>query len=98
VEIDHMVPLADAWKSGADGWTVERRHTFGNDLEHPQLLAVSQSSNASKGNRSPDAWQPSQRAYWCTYARAWVHTKHIYHLAVTDAEHFWLSDVIHNAC
>ncbi|SEE65916.1 hypothetical protein SAMN05216532_8205 [Streptomyces sp. 2231.1] len=33
--IDHMVPLAEAWRSGADTWTADQRKAFGNDLEGP---------------------------------------------------------------
>jgi hypothetical protein len=32
VDIDHMVPLAEAWGSGASTWTSARRQTFANDL------------------------------------------------------------------
>ncbi|MFI1253021.1 HNH endonuclease family protein [Streptomyces netropsis] len=86
VDIDHMVPLANAWRSGADGWTTDRRKTFANDLEHSQLIAVSAASNRSKGDQSPDQWSPPSSAYWCTYARAWTDVKHLYGLSVTQTE------------
>ncbi|GGR30142.1 HNH endonuclease family protein [Streptomyces netropsis] len=86
VDIDHMVPLANAWRSGADGWTTDRRKTFANDLEHSQLIAVSAASNRSKGDQSPDQWSPPSSAYWCTYARAWTDVKHLYRLSVTQPE------------
>src|SRR5690349_17185434 len=40
VDIDHVVPLAEAWRSGASGWTTSRRQSYANDLTHPQLIAV----------------------------------------------------------
>ena len=86
VDIDHMVPLANAWRSGADGWTTERRKAFANDLENSQLIAVSAASNRSKGDQSPDQWSPPSRAYWCTYSRAWVDVKYLYMLSVTQPE------------
>ncbi|MEU2872094.1 DUF1524 domain-containing protein [Streptomyces olivoreticuli] len=86
VDIDHMVPLANAWRSGADGWTTPERKMFANDLEHSQLIAVSAASNRSKGDQSPDKWSPPNRAYWCTYSRAWVDIKHLYGLSVTPPE------------
>ncbi|MEV5969446.1 HNH endonuclease family protein [Streptomyces sp. NPDC051921] len=86
LDIDHMVPLANAWRSGADGWTQEKRKAFANDLTHPQLLAVSAVSNRSKGDQGPDEWQPPSRTYWCTYARAWTSVKSTYGLTVTPAE------------
>ncbi|MFJ1939057.1 DUF1524 domain-containing protein [Kitasatospora sp. NPDC088160] len=85
-DIDHMVPLANAWRSGADGWTTERRKAFANDLVHSQLVAVSASSNRSKGDQSPDQWKPPATGSWCTYARAWGDVKHAYGLSITDPE------------
>ena len=41
LDIDHMVPLAAAWRSGANKWTDEQRKEFANDLTRPQLFAVS---------------------------------------------------------
>ncbi|MFE0191528.1 HNH endonuclease family protein [Streptomyces sp. NPDC058989] len=86
VDIDHMVPLANAWRSGADDWTTARRKQFANDLQHSQLIAVSAASNRSKGDQSPDQWTPPSHGYWCTYARAWTDVKHIYQLSVTQPE------------
>ncbi|MFI2075102.1 HNH endonuclease family protein [Streptomyces triculaminicus] len=86
VDIDHMVPLANAWRSGADGWDTGKRKAFANDLTNPQLIAVSAGSNRSKGDQSPDQWQPPLASYWCTYARAWTHVKHLYRLRVTQPE------------
>lgn len=86
LDIDHTVPLANAWRSGADEWTQEQRKAFANDLEHPQLLSVSAHSNRSKGDQGPDEWQPEAKDYWCTYARSWVSVKSTYELSVTDAE------------
>lgn len=50
--IDHLVPLAEAWRSGADTWTADQRKAFGNDLKDPQLLIASESSNSSQ--HTPD--------------------------------------------
>ncbi|MFD8982815.1 HNH endonuclease family protein [Streptomyces sp. NPDC059564] len=86
LDIDHIVPLANAWRSGADRWDTPKRKAFANDLDNPQLLAVSAASNRSKGDQSPDQWSPPSRAYWCTYSRAWTHIKHLYGLSVTAPE------------
>ncbi|MBV9026616.1 MAG: HNH endonuclease [Streptomycetaceae bacterium] len=86
VDIDHMVPLANAWRSGADSWTTAERRRFANDLVDSQLIAVSAASNRSKGDQSPDQWAPPRYAYWCTYSRAWTHIKYIYHLTITAPE------------
>ncbi|GAA3378875.1 HNH endonuclease family protein [Streptomyces sannanensis] len=86
LDIDHTVPLANAWRSGANTWTQEKRKAFANDLTHPQLLAVSAASNRSKGDQGPDEWQPPSKTYWCAYARAWTSVKSTYELSVTVAE------------
>ncbi|MCC3779917.1 HNH endonuclease family protein [Streptomyces sp. UNOB3_S3] len=86
VDIDHMVPLANAWRSGADTWTTDKRKAFANDLDNPQLYAVSASSNRSKGDQSPDQWAPPNQDFWCTYSRAWGHIKSLYGLSVTERE------------
>jgi hypothetical protein len=64
IDIDHMVPLADAWRSGADTWTDAQRSDFANDLVRPQLMAVSRSSNRAKGDQDPSQWKPPNRGYW----------------------------------
>ncbi|MBB5908987.1 hypothetical protein BKA25_003303 [Actinoalloteichus hymeniacidonis] len=86
LDIDHTVPLAAAWRSGAADWDEERREAFANDLEAPQLLAVSASSNRSKGDQTPADWVPPATAYHCTYASDWIAVKHAYELTVTEDE------------
>ncbi|WP_438490653.1 HNH endonuclease family protein [Streptomyces sp. S186] len=94
LDIDHIVPLANAWRSGADGWTTPERRKFANDLVHSQLIAVSASSNRQKGDQSPDQWAPPRHAYWCTYARAWTDVKHLYHLNITGPEKAKLTEML----
>ncbi|MDI3422510.1 HNH endonuclease family protein [Streptomyces luteolus] len=94
LDIDHMVPLANAWRSGADDWTQTRREEFANDLTHPQLIAVSATSNRSKGDQGPDEWQPPAKTYWCVYGRAWVSVKSTYELTVTEAEKRELDEML----
>src|SRR5690606_146491 len=68
LDIDHVVPLANAWRTGAAAWDDERRADFANDLERPQLVAVSATSNRAKCDQDPSQWMPPQRDYWCQYA------------------------------
>ncbi|MYV98550.1 HNH endonuclease family protein [Streptomyces sp. SID3343] len=95
-DIDHLVPLSEAWASGAWAWTTPQRRTFANDTNDPQLIAVSASSNRSKGDRDPAQWLP-QTSYQCTYARAWVQVKHDYALTVDATEKATLTSLL-NAC
>ncbi|KAK6352835.1 hypothetical protein TWF696_004835 [Orbilia brochopaga] len=86
IDIDHMVPLKNAWISGASNWTTERRGDFANDLQHPQLWAVKDTVNQGKSDSSPDVWQPPLESFHCTYASAWVEVKSVWSLTVTEAE------------
>jgi hypothetical protein len=97
VDIDHLVPLAEAWDSGADSWTTSRRQAFANDLTRPQLIAVTDNVNQAKGDQDPATWMPSRTAYRCTYVRAWVQTKYYYGLSVDSAEKSALTSHL-NAC
>ncbi|MEU7406731.1 HNH endonuclease family protein [Streptomyces sp. NPDC044948] len=93
-DLDHTVPLATAWRSGAADWTQDERKKFANDLTHPQLLAVSAATNRSKGDQGPDEWRPPAKTYWCTYARSWILVKAEYELSVTGAEKNMLTDML----
>ncbi len=86
VDIDHLVPLAEAWDSGARNWTTAQRESFANDVTRPQLLAVTDNVNQSKGDQDPATWMPSLTSYRCTYVRAWVQVKYYYNLSVDSAE------------
>jgi len=86
VAVDHVVPLANAWRSGASKWTDERRERFANDLDRPELRAVSASVNRAKGDQDPSSWKPQRRDYWCRYAQDWITVKHHWQLSVTAAE------------
>jgi hypothetical protein len=86
VDIDHIVPLAEAWKSGANTWSTSRRQQFANDLSISQLIAVSASSNRSKGDKDPSAWKPPNTSVHCIYAREWIWVKYTYGLALQSAE------------
>jgi len=86
VDIDHMVPLGQAWVSGANKWTRERREEFANDLVRPQLHAVTDNVNEQKSDKAPDAWKPPLVSYWCTYAADWIVVKRNYGLTITVPE------------
>ncbi|KAK7512927.1 uncharacterized protein IWZ02DRAFT_457967 [Phyllosticta citriasiana] len=97
VDIDHMVPLSNAWQSGASSWTAAQREEFANDLDNPQLWAVTDNVNQSKGDSSPDEWKPPLESFYCTYASAWIKVKSVYSLTITSAEKTALEDML-NTC
>ncbi|GIF78601.1 HNH endonuclease family protein [Asanoa siamensis] len=97
VDIDHVVPLAEAWRSGANSWTTARRQSFANDLSRPQLIAVTDNVNQAKGDQDPSTWQPSRTAYRCTYAKMWIASKHYWGLRLQSSEKSALQSAL-NTC
>lgn len=95
IDIDHMVPLADAHRSGGARWTTTVKRSYANDLElDVALIAVSASANRSKGDRSPDEWKPPAATAWCGYATWWVEVKYRWTLTVTSSEKSALQDML----
>lgn len=94
VDIDHVVPLADAWRTGASSWTTAQRQAYANDLTDPQLIAVTDNVNQQKGDKSPDQWKPPLTSYWCTYAKMWVAVKYKFKLTINTAEKSALTDML----
>ena len=90
-----MVPLAEAWESGANDWTAARREQYANDLGFADsLIAVSASSNRSKGARDPAEWLPPTTGVHCWCAAAWVQVKTRWSLTVDQTEADKLQDVL----
>ncbi|MDF2272428.1 HNH endonuclease family protein [Streptomyces coacervatus] len=76
LDVDHMVPLAQAWASGASQWTAARREAYANDLDAPaSLVAVSAASNRAKADKDPYKWLPPTGDVMCRYISEWVGTK-----------------------
>ncbi|RZS37912.1 uncharacterized protein DUF1524 [Herbihabitans rhizosphaerae] len=86
VDIDHVVALGNAWRTGANSWTTDKREQFANDLSGPQLIAVTDNVNQAKGDQSPDTWVPPRTEYHCTYAKLWIGSKHRWGLTINSAE------------
>lgn len=97
ISIDHIVPLAEAWRSGARSWTTAKREAFANDLAGPQLIAVTTEVNSAKGDRDPASWKPPRTASHCGYAKFWIHTKYRWGLTLQSAEKTALQSML-NAC
>ncbi|MGW6910360.1 HNH endonuclease family protein [Streptomyces sp. NPDC054940] len=87
LDVDHMVPLAEAWDSGASQWTAERREAYANDLAvTPSLVAVSAASNRSKSDQDPAEWLPPTVEVTCRYTSEWISTKLRWGLTADTAE------------
>jgi hypothetical protein len=92
IDIDHMVPLKEAWDSGAWKWKEDKRRKFANDLDASySLIAVTASSNRSKSEKDPAEWMPKLKSYRCEYARTWVKIKRDWVLSVDPAENTFLT-------
>ncbi|CAO5256515.1 HNH endonuclease family protein [Frankia sp. AgKG'84/4] len=84
VQIDHVVPLADAWRTGALDWTDAQRLQFANDPEN--LLAVDGPTNIRKSDQDASEWLPPSPGAQCAYVARQVGLKSRYHLWVIAAE------------
>ena len=91
-DIDHLVPLAEAWQSGAWRWDADTRKRYANDLGYSaDLIAVSAHSNRSKGDQEPQNWLPPRTSYDCTYTAYWVAVKWRWQLNINAAEKTFLT-------
>lgn len=85
VQIDHLVPVAEAWGSGAQTWTQARRRSFYNDLGDTRSLnAMASSLNGAKSAKGPEDWLPP--ANRCRYVELWTAVKIRWGLKVDTRE------------
>jgi uncharacterized protein DUF1524 len=84
IQIDHIVPLAEAWRSGASRWTADQRRNLANDPA--ELAPVDGKTNSAKGDSGPDSWRPPNRGAWCWYAQTYIVVKTRYHLTTQASE------------
>lgn len=87
LDVDHMVPLAEAWDSGASAWNPAKKEMYANDQTDPRhLIAVTGASNRSKSDQDPATWMPTNKAYACDYLTNWVSIKVRWNLSVDKPE------------
>ena len=99
VDIDHLVPLSEAWQSGAHAWTAEQRRAFANDLDVSVALeAVTDNVNASKGDRDPAGWMPPLADVGCRYVSDWVVMKYRWDLSTDNSERAAIDDTLSGDC
>jgi hypothetical protein len=88
-----MVPLSEAWQSGASSWSTTRRQAYANDLTDSRTLrAVTAASARARADREPTGWLPSS-ASRCNYVAEWVAVKLRWGLAINSAEHTRLASL-----
>ncbi|WP_097886662.1 HNH endonuclease family protein [Streptomyces sp. st140] len=87
LDIDHMVPLAESWDSGASAWTAARREAYANDQGSTvSLVAVTARTNRQKSDQDPADWMPPSPEAQCRYVGEWVATKLRWQLTADDRE------------
>lgn len=99
LDIDHVVALAEAWRSGAWQWSAAARQAYANDLtDERTLIAVTDSVNQSKSDDDPTAWLPPRPADTCRYVGDWLAIKWRWGLTVDPAEHDALARLLDGPC
>lgn len=93
LQIDHLVSLADAHRSGGWAWTADRKIAFANDLDTDELNAVGGALNQAKADDGPDGWLPDDPAAQCDYVAAYVRVKEAWGLSVTLAQSRAITDL-----
>lgn len=92
VQIDHVVALADAWRSGAWAWDGAQRQRFANDPDN--LLAVDGKENQEKSASAADEWLPPNRDFRCEYVHRQIDVKTRWGLSITAAERDAMAQVL----
>lgn len=99
LDIDHMVPLKEAWDSGAWNWTAAQRQAYANDLSDPRpLIAVLNSQNRSKSDKDPSNWIPPRGEYTCAYLANWVAIKAKWKLSMDQSEFGRIKNLATRSC
>ncbi|WP_404381065.1 HNH endonuclease family protein [Caenispirillum salinarum] len=91
LDVDHIVPLSEAHRSGADRWEPARRAAFANNPGN--LIAVSASANRSKADGDPLAWLPPAWPYRCAYTAHFAGTKQDWGLEQDPLERWFTAGV-----
>ena len=95
IDVDHHVPLKNAYLSGGWRWDAATKEAYANDLTNPDhLVAISARHNRSKGARGPEEWAPPDNALWCQYAVDWAQVKQQWDLTMTAVESEIVMDML----
>ncbi len=85
LDIDHLVPLKNAYISGASNWSKKKKNRYYNYLKYENhLIAVSKSVNRNKSDKSPIEWLPPNEEYQCEYVREWYKIKTAWGLSIEE--------------
>lgn len=84
--IPFVVPLREAWESGAGRWSPTKRAAFATDPTVRAIgIGVSTQTNIQRADRDPAQWLPST-SQRCGYAAKWISVKIAWGLSADSAE------------
>ncbi|QDK38394.1 HNH endonuclease family protein [Bdellovibrio sp. NC01] len=87
IQIDHFVPLKNAYVSGAYKWDYSKRCLYANFLGNSfHLISADGSQNEKKSDSSPELYMPPNKEYACQYLQQWLKVKMIWELGLTPPE------------
>lgn len=95
-DIDHLVPLSEAWDSGASAWSQQKRVQLANDMDN--LIYVGSGINRSKSDKDAAEFLPSYEPAVCQYVISQIRVKGNYKLSVDSAEKAAMQQVINSRC
>jgi len=96
LHIDHLVPLQEAWDSGAHAWDAPRRQAYANDLSG--LVVATAKVNKDKGGDDPQRWMPPNRNHHCPYLAGWIAIKARWSLSIDPQEAQFLRHQLETQC
>lgn len=87
IEIDHVVPLKQAYIAGAHSWTWKQRCSYFNFLgNRNHLIPIEGKVNSAKLDNGPEEWMPPNVDYHCQYLSNWLRVKAIWKLMLSEIE------------
>jgi hypothetical protein len=97
IQIDHMVPLKNAYDNGAWQWDYKTRCLYANFLGyHDHLVSAGAHENMSKGDSGPEGYLPPNLSYRCQYIKNWMMIKLVWRLRMTPDEAQALHETAYN--
>jgi len=95
LDIDHFVPLKNAYISGAYLWDEQRKKEYSNYTGYEyHLIPVFKSANREKSAYGPEVWLPENEDFHCGYINIWVEIKIYWNLTVNGKEYQKILEIL----
>ncbi len=95
VQVDHLVPLKNAYISGAHAWDYQTRCLYANYLgSNYHLKPIDAPENMKKSDGTPARYMPANKEYRCTYIKNWLLVKMVWNLEMTHKEATAIKEII----